>query len=314
MTYLYGIPYYVYKVIHKDSGHFYYGSRYGHAKKGRHPDQDLGIHYFTSSRIVKQMVKDYGSHSFEWHIIQCSLNKDEIYQIEQQLIKTHWKDPYCLNQMCHDPNTLKCHVTHGLTAWTHIHSGKVTMSVNSPGDDYAKGRLTKRGVKCYHNVSGDLGYFLDHPGEGWTLGLPESLISKKVEFGRRHNANRVWWNNGTKAVLQHEAPGPEWKPGRITWKASGASDSRKSAIGLANSGRKYYNNGVETIRRKEHPGPGWVEGKLQSQSTFLKRSLKLRGRKNTLGMKWYNNGLENRLFKDPPPDWVLGRLRKQQPI
>lgn len=59
-------PYY-YIIKHKPSGKLYAGSQYG---KNSHPDNLLKI-YFTSSKLVKELIEKDGIDSFEIQIIDC---------------------------------------------------------------------------------------------------------------------------------------------------------------------------------------------------------------------------------------------------
>ena len=44
---------YVYKLIHKQTGEFYFGMRFGNIKFNRTSGEDLGIFYKSSSNLVK---------------------------------------------------------------------------------------------------------------------------------------------------------------------------------------------------------------------------------------------------------------------
>lgn len=309
MSYLTGIPYYVYKVTHLKTGQYYYGSRYSHVKEGRLPADDLWVKYFTSSREVKRLIDRDGKQAFSSEILAQSTDKEYVYRLEQDLIKVHLNEPLCVNMQYVSPETNKFIMSQGLSAWSHRITQQVVYASASPGDDWVKGNLKGKGRKCYHKASGEMGYFHESPGPDWIKGQPPAVVEKTTRYGADHNAHRVWWNNGVKSVMRHQSPGPAWKPGRITWTAAPASDNRKRSIGQANSNRKYYNNGVVTVRVKDHPGPGWTEGKILTHTTYLKKSLKAKDYKHTLGMKWCNNGTEEGLFRElPGPDWSLGRL------
>ena len=55
---------YTYLIKFKPTGQFYYGSR---CAKGCHPDE-FWISYFTSSKLVHEMIEKYGKNSFEFEI------------------------------------------------------------------------------------------------------------------------------------------------------------------------------------------------------------------------------------------------------
>ena len=56
--------YFTYLVTHTPSGRRYYGSRYS---KGAEPSQ-LGITYFTSSKIIKKLIADEGVGNFTFEV------------------------------------------------------------------------------------------------------------------------------------------------------------------------------------------------------------------------------------------------------
>jgi hypothetical protein len=83
------IPY-VYKLVHKETGRFYFG--YRRANKVPAID-DLGKKYFTSSKIVKPFFNE-----FTYEIIKEFINAYEAFWYEQKLIAENCKNPLILNR------------------------------------------------------------------------------------------------------------------------------------------------------------------------------------------------------------------------
>lgn len=84
---------YVYKGVHKESGHFYIGYRARNKIAGT---DDLGSYYFTSSNRVKEM----GFCNFSW-VILCEFEDGrQAFDYEQHLIEQHWGNPLLLNGRC----------------------------------------------------------------------------------------------------------------------------------------------------------------------------------------------------------------------
>jgi hypothetical protein len=81
---------YVYKCTHRETGEFYIGLRFANKVPA---SEDLGIHYFTSSKNVKLRFAE-----FEYEIIQEFESKEEACIFEQKAIKENWKNPKLLNE------------------------------------------------------------------------------------------------------------------------------------------------------------------------------------------------------------------------
>jgi hypothetical protein len=75
------IPY-TYKLIFKPTGQYYYGVRYA---KGCHPN-DLWNKYFTSSKHVHKLIKDYGLNSFLVKITKTFSSKIEAIEHEHSIL------------------------------------------------------------------------------------------------------------------------------------------------------------------------------------------------------------------------------------
>lgn len=95
---------YTYYITNIITGQYYYGSRCGHIRYNRLPEDDLWIHYFTSSKYVKQLIVQYGINSFNASIIMVNEDYDKCYYFEQQMIADHIGKPLCLNRHCKPKN------------------------------------------------------------------------------------------------------------------------------------------------------------------------------------------------------------------
>jgi hypothetical protein len=95
--YLRTIPAYVYYIRHIPTGKFYYGARYKHIEKNVIPEDDLWKIYFTSSKKVSELRKEYSDDSFEHAIVFKSFDINECFRFEQQIIKENISNVLCLN-------------------------------------------------------------------------------------------------------------------------------------------------------------------------------------------------------------------------
>jgi hypothetical protein len=98
-------PAYVYKITHRDTGQFYYGSRKTNQSHNRMPNDDLWVHYFTSSSKVKELVNQQGKDAFDTQIIFTFGDYDVCYWYEQLMIFSSKGTTLCMNIHCVDPNT-----------------------------------------------------------------------------------------------------------------------------------------------------------------------------------------------------------------
>ena len=81
---------YTYKLTHKLSGQFYFGSRQVNVLS---PKEDLPI-YQSSSKIVKEI----GFENFEWEILAEFDSGDDAYDYENRLIKENFRNHLILNR------------------------------------------------------------------------------------------------------------------------------------------------------------------------------------------------------------------------
>lgn len=88
---------YVYLITNKVTNQFYYGSRASNVRFKRTPTEDLWIHYFTSSKKVKELINLHGKDSFDTRIIFEHDSYDMCFWEEQRLIRESKKDQLRLN-------------------------------------------------------------------------------------------------------------------------------------------------------------------------------------------------------------------------
>jgi|ERR1035437_2530875 hypothetical protein len=88
---------YVYYVKHRETGKFYFGFRKQNVIHGVKPEDDLWKKYFTSSRYIKRIIKEFGIDSFDTKIVFIHPNAEVCFWHEQELIKSSIKDKLSLN-------------------------------------------------------------------------------------------------------------------------------------------------------------------------------------------------------------------------
>jgi len=89
---------YTYFIHNRITGQFYYGSRYKNIKLKRTPEQDFWKYYFTSSTLIKHLIKLYGKDSFDVELLFRNSDIEECFWKEQDYIKDKINNPLCLNR------------------------------------------------------------------------------------------------------------------------------------------------------------------------------------------------------------------------
>jgi len=98
---------YVYKITSKVTGQFYFGSRTNNVSNGRTPEEDLWKFYFTSSKVIKRLIEEYGVDSFDIDIIFKDADYAKCFWEEQRLIFENRNNPNRLNKAYVNPETGK---------------------------------------------------------------------------------------------------------------------------------------------------------------------------------------------------------------
>jgi hypothetical protein len=72
------------------------------------PEDDLWKKYFSSSKKVRELRKQYGNESFEYCIIYKTFDTDECFRYEQNIIRENIDNVLCLNSRYFDIEKSKC--------------------------------------------------------------------------------------------------------------------------------------------------------------------------------------------------------------
>jgi hypothetical protein len=99
------IPSYVYKITNTITGEFYFGYRYGNIKLKLQPIDDLWVKYFTSSKTIKKIIKEYGVDAFETKILFEHEDSLVCWTYEQLIIRENWNNTLILNNKYHEPDS-----------------------------------------------------------------------------------------------------------------------------------------------------------------------------------------------------------------
>lgn len=88
---------YVYKLTHKETGHFYIGYRCKNVSLNIKSSEDIGVCYFTSSKLINSKnIIDY-----QVEVIAEFFNSNDAYDFEQELIRDSWDSELLINDHYH---------------------------------------------------------------------------------------------------------------------------------------------------------------------------------------------------------------------
>jgi len=202
---------YFYKIQHKSSGKIYVGSQYG---KNSDPKNLLNC-YFTSSKLVKQIIKEDGVDSFVILLIDERLDAREYEQ--KYLLETYnqiGRDKF-LNEYFNRNLSPGILLTKDIIAKAN-EKRKVSNSLSAK-------KLLEQGR---HNFQLNRGITLDHVKKlrsermsGNKLGALRKITNElrnKLSEKSKGNTNvrdTKWWNNGEQRRRSKTSPGEGWKEG-----------------------------------------------------------------------------------------------------
>lgn len=214
---------YVYLLKNKTAGLFYYGLRFG---KNCHPD-DFWVEYFTSSKLVKDLINKHGKSDFDFEIRKTFDSKEAAIDWEQRVIRRLAKNsPIFLNL----DDSQQPHLT--------IQSKHKTKFISDPVTGVCR-RIQEN---------------MEIPN-GWVVGnLTPRKQSEKV-------SDRKWYYESDTLKLHHCNPSkadPSWIEGRPG--CSNSTSMKKREL-------MHITNGIENklINKNDAIPEGWVKGRTKSE-------------------------------------------------
>lgn len=201
------IPY-TYLVRFKETGQVYYGARFC---KGANPDKFF-IDYFTSSKLIHEIIKSHGINSLEYEIRKTFNSIDDCIKWENKVLRRikAQSNPMFINKDSHlkiHSNTNKVFITNTITNETIRikHTDPIPLGWIRAGVKNGKGNGC--GVWAYSVETNESGMFVDENCIpcGWIRGRPSSHSNSKTIKAK----NRKWYTDGQTNILlqiQEEIP------------------------------------------------------------------------------------------------------------
>jgi hypothetical protein len=78
---------YTYLIKFKPTGQLYYGSRFKNVRLGLTPEEDLMLHYTTSSNIINNLINEHGLDAFEWEVRRTFSTPEQAADWETRVLK-----------------------------------------------------------------------------------------------------------------------------------------------------------------------------------------------------------------------------------
>jgi len=257
---------YTYRIKFIPTGEYYYGVRYA---KDCDPSE-LWKTYFTSSLIVRNLIRQYGKELFHVEIRKIFDTPDKAIAWESKVNKYTRKWPNYLNRTDAKSIGNEFGKKGGLIGGHEAYERQV--GIHSPEWAPNKSKYGKIGGQA--SVDKQVG--LHDPTKPW-LNSPSKMLNMRNGHlkGGQKTGSMPWWNNGITDTKSPTCPGQGWSPGMI-------------------SRGHYWNNGTEQKICFECPGEGWVSGGIG---------------KTVTGRIWWTNGIDQRMeFSSPGPEWARGKL------
>jgi len=204
-------PYY-YVIKHKPSGKLYVGSQYG---KNSNPENLLTT-YFTSSKLVKELIEKDGVESFEIEYIDC---RPDAREYEQKFLmkryEKHGRDKFLqlylnrnlspgilLTEEIIEKANKKRRISNSISAKKLIKEGRHNFQMQINPSKFEKNRK-KSSERMKGNNYGSLRNMTDE--------LKQKLAEKSK--GNTNVRGTKWWTNGIVNKRSRECPGEEFKLG-----------------------------------------------------------------------------------------------------
>ena len=213
---------FTYLITFIPTGQLYYGVR---TKQKCHPGE-LWTTYFTSSKIVHQLIQAHGHDAFRVEIRHTFTTKEAAILWEHRVLcKVNAAlNPVWLNQNNGDRKFFGSTTMKGKK---HTAAARHSMSINSSGDknpNYGKPMSNESKAKLSKTMTGRKA-----TDETRAKLSRANTGENNPNFGKKLH----WYNNGIDNSLSEQCPGPEWTRGRL-W-AAGHREKMMSSRAILHS-------------------------------------------------------------------------------
>lgn len=258
---------YTYLLKHIPTNKFYYGVRYA---KGCSPNDFWNI-YYTSSKYVHSLIKEYGKTSFDFEIRKIFISETTARNWEKKVLRRMRavsRNDFLNKNDGYGPPIMrgKDHPLFGIG-----HSEEAKERMRKPHRKFNEEirnnmSLARRGTNnpCF----GKFGE--NHPAYGskHTEDFKQRLSDR---MKRNHPTNNIevrnkislsnkkwkWWNDGNLNLRSIDFPGEGWIRGRLL----NVRGENNPMYGKKRLNNFWWTDGVNFKRCSECPGGGWIRGK-----------------------------------------------------
>jgi len=200
---------YTYLITFLPTGQRYYGVR---TKRGCHPT-DLWNSYYTSSKEVRQLIKEHSCGAFTTEVRRTFRTREQAIAWEHRVLRRldAARNPQYLNRNNGDRKFINNGIT--MNGRQHTEDAKRRMAINSSGP-----KNPNWGGKAFTDETRRK---LSEARKGFKES-PEVIEAKRQRMLGENNPNYgktfAWWNDGTHNKLVEQCPGEGWVRGRL-WAA-----------------------------------------------------------------------------------------------
>jgi len=233
---------YTYIIKHLPTNTFYYGCRWA---KNCNPN-DLWVTYFTSSDEVAKLIKQYGKHSFIYHVHKTFDNAESCVAFEMYYLK-------------------KINAMHNNKFINKTNGNGYYNTIGKPSPHKGKSNERAKGTKMYNNGE-QVGFFKEgKEPDGWVKGKLKTPWNKSK---KAEDDIRIRMGSDKSGQTQRKNKVPVWNKG-LTKKDHPSIMKYATTLIHVNTGKsskkknkKWYNNGIEKILLHQNdPIPeGFIRG------------------------------------------------------
>lgn len=280
---------YVYSLRFRPTGQWYIGCRYAKHLTKETVSKDLWVRYFTSSKLIKALIKVHGLDEFEPKIRRIFKNADDAKAYEISFLKR-------VNARMHSAFLNQCNsVFENAPTLSWITNGIIdTMIANNkpliPGFRYGRSQNNKNRKYQGSPLKGKIHVFDSDLKMHRMISKSEYNPSKHVKLSNDFNKGRQWiynpFTNECKLIKEEDLIPDGWKRG---------NPYRSAASWFHNP----YTGEQKQISNRLSPPPGFIKGRPATHSWFTNQST--------------GQNLLCKIDSPPPPGYIQGRtLRKKK--